>query len=128
MININELWSHVMILGFGKEIFNRSHPDKFNWHFEITNRGNNLWSIDMLGHQMCYDKKDEDFIWQPLPSERTDEFLQRTRFPLDIAIEITEKLALEYEIEQEKQFKEWLEINKNEKWMIDWLDEYNKHL
>lgn len=107
----DELYTHVKIFGFGKEIHDHRRPELHDWHFDVTNRGKGLWSIDIMGHQACYDNVAEDFVWQSLPSGRTDEFIQRTRFPLDIAIDIVERLAKEYEEQQEKEYQAWLVKN-----------------
>jgi len=55
-----------------------------------TKYGEDQWKVYRKG-QICLNK-DGDWEWESLPSERSDEFLERTRYTLEEATEAIVKL------------------------------------
>lgn len=47
----------------------------------IKYRGKNLWAITN-NFRSCWNIHEQKFVYEPLPSNRTEEFLNRTRFSL----------------------------------------------
>lgn len=47
-------------------------------HYEITLRGENAWAITSRGKTVL--SKDGEWEYEPFPSERTEDFLDRTRW------------------------------------------------
>jgi len=68
------------------------HATQFDFEYvnekilSIRFRDANSWCVSLRGD--CYDKKLKMFVWEPSPSNITDEFLRATRFSLEDAIEI----------------------------------------
>lgn len=64
---------------------NRSH-----YVLTVEWRGNDNWCVtDGFG---CY-RADGDREYEPQPSSRDDDFISRTRFPLDEALELAKRIA-----------------------------------
>lgn len=73
-IHIEERWNPKDALA---KIYPNPHPNKDQPLFAILNFMNMVWS-----------KKEVEFIIEPIPSSRTDEFILNTRFTLEEAYEI----------------------------------------
>jgi len=58
--------------------------------YTIEKRGEDQWAVCNAG--CCWSKSNEGFIYEPMPSSRTPEFIEDTRFELEEAIEIVQKL------------------------------------
>ena len=56
-----------------------------------------MWSISPLRYpEVCYDNEANNFDWEPLPSNRTNEYLKTHRFETaEEAIEIAKKIIEE---------------------------------
>ncbi len=50
-----------------------------------------VWAI-LDPHGNCYNKDEKDWEYEPLPSNRTDEFLKRCRFTLKEALAIVKEI------------------------------------
>lgn len=76
--------------------------------FHIEMRNDNIYAI--TDGSSCYDKEMNYFTYEPLPSSRTEEFFKNTRFTLDEAMEIANKIETEglYNFKQ-RRFKEMKE-------------------
>lgn len=57
---------------------------------QISYRGSDNWVVIQFGEVL---NRDEQWEYEPLPSNRTDEFIARTRFPLIEAISLAQKHA-----------------------------------
>jgi hypothetical protein len=58
-----------------------------NYRIYIELRGDDLWAITHLGECMTVDG---NWVYEPLPSNRSEEFLAQTRFPFDQAWALAE--------------------------------------
>ena len=65
-------------------------PEAYLWAVTVEARGHGNWSVSNGGY--VYDKNGKD-DYEPMPSSRTDAFLNRFRFSLPEAIRIAEKVA-----------------------------------
>lgn len=76
------------------------HATQFDFDYipkrklSIKQRSSGLWSISLYSDD-CWDKELKMFVWEPEPSNRTDQFLRTTRFSLGEAIGIVEELITE---------------------------------
>jgi hypothetical protein len=61
------------------------------WGVDVEYAGRGRWAVRQRGHS-CYDI-DGNTSWEPIPSEREDEWLDRHRFDLDTALELARKVA-----------------------------------
>lgn len=50
-----------------------------------------VWAVTN-GAEGCYNLKKQEWVYEPSPSNRTDEFIEQTRYPLDQAWEIAQQL------------------------------------
>jgi hypothetical protein len=87
-----------------KELFNYARrfdiPAKHYSHecnYSIAFRGSrenkdaDIWVV-LDPHGNCYNKKDNDWEWEPSPSNREESFLEDCRFTLKEAFQIVKKL------------------------------------
>lgn len=74
----------------------------FGQHYNITveYRGRGRWAI--CQSSFVYSKSSKAFIYSPMPSSRTEEHLDDTRFTFAKAIKIAEQLAKQYETAYQK--------------------------
>lgn len=61
----------------------------FNITVEKTDYEKDLWAI--VRSNRVWSKKEQQFIYVPLPSNRSDDFWEDTRFSLQDALEIAQK-------------------------------------
>lgn len=63
------------------------HPSAYrfesNPRIKVEWRGTGLWAITNAGHCL---NKDNQWEYEPLPSNRSDDFIERTRFTLNEAL------------------------------------------
>lgn len=64
--------------------------DHDTYAITVEARGNGLWAV--LRHRWCLGS-DGEWEFEPIPSERTDEWLASHRFPLDEAVELARRAA-----------------------------------
>ena len=79
-MDTNELLSHATTFEFGNDIHNTVSIHK------VKNPNGDYWAIMWASNR--WNKKDRLFIHNELPSNRTDEFIEETKFSLDEAIEL----------------------------------------
>jgi len=82
MLSEKELLSHALKFGFG--------GDEFRPKYCIEFRNTDQWAITDYGE--CYDSQLGGFRREPIPSSRTYKFMKTTRFSLEEAVNIVEKL------------------------------------
>ena len=59
-------------------------------------RGGGTWAVtEGSGRSSVWSEKKGEWEYEPLPSSRSKAFLRRTRYPLDEALAIAERLANE---------------------------------
>lgn len=66
--------------------------------FFIALRNDNIYAIttsESAPNGSCYDKEMDYFRYEPLASSRTEEFFENTRFSLEEAMEIAERIESE---------------------------------
>ena len=61
---------------------------------KVEKRSENKWAI--LYNGCCYDSTLGEFVIEPMPSGRTNEFLDATRFKLKDAIELAEAFEKDF--------------------------------
>jgi hypothetical protein len=66
-------------------------PDGYLWTINVEYRGSNLWAI--VHHSSNVYGKTGMWDYEPIPSERTDEWLEKYRWSLHDALEIAQKIA-----------------------------------
>lgn len=60
------------------------------WSVNVEYAGNGRWAVRRM--KRCYDI-DGVQDWEPIPSEREDEWLDRYRFDLDTALDVARRVA-----------------------------------
>jgi len=50
--------------------------------------GSYKWAIYNTMGNMCWNKKEQSFVLEPMPSSRSDKFLKETRFVFEEAVKI----------------------------------------
>lgn len=60
----------------------------------VEHRGGDSWAV--VDGCMCA-TRDLEWIFEPSPSNREDDFVARTRFPFNEAIDIASRIAIEWE-------------------------------
>jgi hypothetical protein len=68
-------------------IFKISDDISIEHRGELENHTADKGAITRQG-KVCYNNRDCKWEWEPSPSNRTDGFIARTRYPLDKAFEI----------------------------------------
>ncbi|MFF4026902.1 hypothetical protein ACFYY5_29040 [Nocardia elegans] len=66
------------------------HPERDSFAITVEYRGRGKWAVSRFTR--CYDI-DGSPDWEPIPSERTDEWLARYRHDLDDALRIAREVA-----------------------------------
>lgn len=78
--------------GAGAELFWLGHASVFQFRlrrdehehndfvFGVEQKSRSLWAVTVTVHGSVLDKKSNEFVYEPFPSNRTEEFLKRTRF------------------------------------------------
>lgn len=90
MLTNEELLKHAVKFGFGKVQMHRK-PEAYKYYIVNCELGLDKWKITQ-DDEFCYSDEERDFVYEPLPSSRTVEFLKSTRFSLEEAIKIVEEL------------------------------------
>jgi len=104
------IWSY----GVGQNSFNIDIMLRSRKGYNETNE--DKWAV-LQGSFLCYNKEKKDFEAESLPSSREDEFLRQTRYSLEEAVCIAEKMACVFEkskqetIDDPKRFIVSLQIN-----------------
>jgi hypothetical protein len=65
-------------------------PDASSYEITVAYRGRGLWAVTRS--RMCLGG-DGEWDWEPLPSERTEEWLLAHRFDLDTALRLAKRAA-----------------------------------
>ncbi len=65
--------------------------DSDTWKITVEYRGNGKWAVTQGGH-VCLGNDDE-WSWESIPSERTEEWLAMHRFALEDALELARRHA-----------------------------------
>ncbi|MBF6213735.1 hypothetical protein IU487_22215 [Nocardia puris] len=66
------------------------HPELAHFTVDVEYRGRGRWAV--ARYKRCYDADGRE-DWEPIPSERTDEWLDRHRHDLDAALDIARRVA-----------------------------------
>ena len=88
---------------------------KFATRFDFTHglrlekrdRDTDSWAITNIAGGSCWSDKDSMWVYEPLPSNRTDELLAKIRYSLEDAVSIsirmnTQRLNLNINIDKER--------------------------
>ncbi len=71
-------------------------PKGYSLKFRKQRSGEELWGIyDNRGNNV-WNKKYNDFEWEPMPSSRDDDFIKNTRFSFEEAKQIVEWIEENY--------------------------------
>jgi hypothetical protein len=65
--------------------------DKDGYHVTVEKRSDGRWAVVQLGFVL---NDVEEWEYECLPSNRSDEFLERTRYPFDVAMEKAKKVIV----------------------------------
>lgn len=85
-----ELLEHAISFAFYPSGAKEDEINGSNFRIGVERRGlGDTWAVTHLGE--CWDG--EDWVYESLPSNRTDEFKAKTRFPLTTAIELANRLV-----------------------------------
>ena len=76
-----------------EELFDKAVKFEMADGLFIEKRGKDSWAITNIGN--CY-AKEGGWEHEPLPSNRSNEFIARTRFTLEEACKITKRLSKEW--------------------------------
>jgi hypothetical protein len=62
-------------------------------------RGNDTYCVSRWSSRsQCWDVEANGWVYESIPSERADEFIAATRFPLDQAMQVARDIAPEVEV------------------------------
>lgn len=67
-----------------------NHPDAEMFGLYVEWRGDDRWAVTHIGK--CFDK-DGNSEYEPSPSNRENDFIERTRFPLNEAVALAERVV-----------------------------------
>lgn len=76
------------------------HDSGHDWDITVENRGKDRWAI-CLGRS-CWNKTEKDFVYESLPSSRTEEFMKNSRFSLQEAVGLAQNISEVYEKARQK--------------------------
>ena len=74
----------------------QDHIDADCFQLTIERRARDKWAV--IRRTMCWDDTTQKWVSEPTPSSRSDKFKARTRYPLDMALAIAQRLAPEQRI------------------------------
>lgn len=85
-----ELVDHAISFAFYPAGAKEDDVNGMNFRITVERRGiGDAWAIKHFGD--CWDG--EDWVYESLPSSRTDEFKAKARFPLETAVELARKFV-----------------------------------
>jgi hypothetical protein len=93
-MDAKELLSHAITFAFGNREGGFS-----NYYVRLRNSGECSEYAVTDGFNSCWHKGLQKFVDEPFPHEQDEEFKRNTSIPLDVAVEIVEKLLAECENE-----------------------------
>lgn len=87
-----ELLQHATEFSFLPPGMDRSDPHARYFDVQVSRRSEGKWAVVSMGQVWCDGEwAHEKWVYEALPSNRTEEFIASTRFPLEEAIEIAQK-------------------------------------
>lgn len=92
-MDTEELLSHASQFDFDieRKQGDATYKDELNIKLRSKENGKRRWAIYYHGN--CWDNEIKQFIYEPGPSNRDDEFLMNTRYSLRYALQIVEELS-----------------------------------
>lgn len=98
---INDLsvavWKAVDIIVALKEELRLATRFEFESDVVVEKRSEDKWAVISLGN--CWSIRECQFIWEPRPSERDNDFYSHTRFTKELAMEIAREIQKQRKIE-----------------------------
>jgi hypothetical protein len=86
--------------------------DSYHWMIEVTWRGDEQWAVVWMGSTLS---RDGTWDWEPSPSNREDDYLERCRFDLDTALALARRAAPGLTVNG-RTYAEWQKQFEAERW------------
>lgn len=111
-MNEKELLKHATDFAFYPEGAEKDEVNGRYYRVTVSKRSEDKWAVIFFNE--CWHQKEQDWVYESLPSNRTEEFTENTRFSLEtavsIAVEMTEKLVV-----NGRTYAQWLEFRAGKK-------------